>query len=109
MKTSECYAFMTAGLPNPMLHPGKARKALKTLKELRGMTGIHPMDMGHMLLAFRTLEQALEARERMRDEGFFVGNNVMLADITDDGQTIKVKTPAYGPACEKEKKGTEGE
>ena len=111
MKTSECYAFMISGLPNPALHPIRARRALKVLKDLRGMTGIHPVDMGHMLLAFRTWEQAAEARERMRDEGCSVGNNIMLSDISEDGQTITVRSPAKRPAQEgeREEKGTEGE
>ena len=87
----DCYAVMVDGLPHPLLHPFRARRALKALRKMRGMVGMQPLDRGLVLLAFHTEEQAEEATARMRAAGVACASDTMEAWTTVDGQTVTLK------------------
>lgn len=88
---TNCYAFVVGGMPNPLLHPRRAKQAEKYLKsEIEGLVGVHMYDKHHTFLVFGSLNDAKRARNRIIATGNAAGRSIMEAELSDDGALLVV-------------------
>lgn len=88
---TKCFAFAVGGMPDPVIHPLRAKRIYQYLKsEMDGMVGMHIFDRHHTFLIFGTLNEAKRGRNRFRMTGNSAGDNIMECVLSEDGQTLTV-------------------
>lgn len=93
MQDQYYYAFAIGQLPDPLLHPIRARKTADFFKTLPGFIGLHIVSdprRNATLLVFDTLNNAKIARNRIGATGNSTAKHIMRAKLENDGQTITI-------------------
>jgi len=88
------YCFAIPNLPNPILHPFQARKAVEVLRGIDGIVAIHPMPPEGAMLIFWDRTKAVLARNVIEDMGNKCGKHILECEISEDWRTLDVLGPA---------------
>ena len=87
----ECYAFAIGGMPDPIMHPIRAKRTAAWLMDVaEGLIGLHPCDRYHTLLVFKTLNDAKVSRNRIVAAGNEAGTHIMRSTFDDETGTLNV-------------------
>lgn len=87
----KCYAFAVGGMPDPLLHPLRAKRIYQYLRsEMEGLVGMHIHDRHHTLLVFGALNDAKRARNKFIATGNHAGDKIMECELSDDGKNLTV-------------------